>query len=154
MRAPIVDFDDLEIAPADGFTAAPLPRRLRHVPLAALAKVYNDFQTRASASRVPGRAIAPATSFQHVDDAADDAPVVHPRDASHIRRQMGLVPLPLSIAQSEKVCAKSTIPDESALDEIGIVRPPRRIRRVLTWSMLRDGTPGIPILYESATIRL
>jgi hypothetical protein len=31
-------------------------------------------------------------------DAADHAAVVHPLDASHIRRQMGFDPLPLLIA--------------------------------------------------------
>jgi pilus assembly protein Flp/PilA len=51
-----------------------------------------------------GWAIAPATTaFQHMHNATDDAPIVHPFDASHIRRQMRLDPLPLLIAQPKQV---------------------------------------------------
>jgi len=47
-----------------------------------------------------GRAVAPATAaFQYVHDAADDAAIVDPFDASHVRRQMTFDPLPLLIAQ-------------------------------------------------------
>ena len=36
-------------------------------------------------------------------DPADDPPIVHTRDTSHIGRQMRLDPLPLLIAQPEQV---------------------------------------------------
>jgi hypothetical protein len=48
-------------------------------------------------------------------NAADDAPIVHPFDASHIPRQMRLDPLPLLIAQPKQVPPHD--PD-----------PPKRIR--------------------------
>jgi hypothetical protein len=57
------------------------------------------------------RAIAPAaTAFQHMDDAADDTPVIRSLDTSHISRQMRLDPLPLLIAQPEKVLAHDPNP--------------------------------------------
>src|SRR5262245_6213806 len=58
-----------------------------------------------------------ATAFQHMDDAADDAPVIRSLDTSHIRRQMRLDPLPLLIAQPEKVLAHDP-------------NPPNRIRHL------------------------
>ena len=55
---------------------------------------------------VLGRTIAPETAaFQHVHDAADHAAVVHPLDASYIRRQMRLNPRPLLIVQPKQVPA-------------------------------------------------
>jgi hypothetical protein len=36
-------------------------------------------------------------------DAANDAPIVRSLNTSHIRRQMGLNPIPLLIAQPKKV---------------------------------------------------
>jgi hypothetical protein len=40
-----------------------------------------------------------------MDDAADDAPVVHPRNAAHVGRQMRLDPSPLRFAQPEQMPA-------------------------------------------------
>jgi hypothetical protein len=65
-----------------------------------------------------GWTIAPAaTAFQHMHNAADDAPIVHSLDTSHIRWQMGLDALPLLIAQPKQVPPHD--PD-----------PPKRIRSV------------------------
>ena len=51
-----------------------------------------------------GRAIGPAAAaFQYVHDATDDAPIVCPLNASHIRRHTRLNPLPLLIAQPKQV---------------------------------------------------
>jgi hypothetical protein len=50
-------------------------------------------------------------------DATDDAPIVCPLDASHIRRQMRLNPLPLLIAQPKQVLPHG--PD-----------PPKRIKYI------------------------
>ena len=58
-----------------------------------------------------GRAIAPATAaFQHMHDAADDAPVVRPLDAPNIRRQMRFDPYPLLVAQPKQVPAHNPDP--------------------------------------------
>src|SRR6516165_3320653 len=63
-----------------------------------------------------GRAIAPAaTALQHMHDATDDAPIVNPLDASHVRRQTRPNALPLLIAQPKQVPPHD--PD-----------PPKRIR--------------------------
>ena len=43
------------------------------------------------------------TGFQHVNDPADDAPVVHPRLAARVGRKMRLKPRKLSIAQPEMI---------------------------------------------------
>jgi hypothetical protein len=52
------------------------------------------------------RAIAPATAaFQYLHDAADDAPVVHPRNPADIRGQERLDPLPLRVAQPKQIPA-------------------------------------------------
>jgi hypothetical protein len=40
-----------------------------------------------------------------MDDAADHAPVIHPRLAPHIARQMRLDPLPLTLTQPKQVLA-------------------------------------------------
>jgi hypothetical protein len=46
------------------------------------------------------RAIAPATpALEHVHDTADDAPIIRPLDATHIRWQMRFDPTPLLITQ-------------------------------------------------------
>ena len=67
-----------------------------------------------------GRAIAPAApALQHMHDATDNAPIVCTLDASHIRRQTRLNPLPLLIAQPKQVLPHG--PD-----------PPKRIR--YTWN--------------------
>jgi hypothetical protein len=51
-----------------------------------------------------GWTIAPAaTAFQHMHNAADNAPIVHSLDTSHIRWQMGLDALPLLIAQPKQI---------------------------------------------------
>jgi hypothetical protein len=55
-----------------------------------------------------------------VHDAADDAAVVHPLDAPHIRRQVKLNPLPLLIAQPKQIPARDPNPF------------PKRIRIVLS----------------------
>jgi hypothetical protein len=65
-----------------------------------------------------GRTIAPAaTAFQHMHNAADNAPIVHSLDTSRIRWQMGLDALPLLNAQPKQI--PSHDPD-----------PPKRIRSV------------------------
>jgi hypothetical protein len=40
-----------------------------------------------------------------MDDTADHTPVIHPRFAPHIARQMRLDPLPLAITQPKQVLA-------------------------------------------------
>ena len=58
-----------------------------------------------------GRAIAPATAaFQHMHDAADDAPIIRPRNAPYIRRQLRFDPLPLLIAQPKQFLRTIPIP--------------------------------------------
>ncbi len=57
------------------------------------------------------RAIAPPTAtFQHLHDAANDAAIIHPRDAPYIRRQVRLDPTPLLIAQPKQVLAHDPDP--------------------------------------------
>src|SRR6478735_1460982 len=52
------------------------------------------------------RAITPAAAaLEHMHDAADHAPVVCSLDAAHVRRQVGLDPTPLLIAQPKQVLA-------------------------------------------------
>jgi len=47
-----------------------------------------------------GRAIAPAAAtFQHMNDAANDAAIIRALDTTDIRRQMRLDPPPLLVAQ-------------------------------------------------------
>ena len=47
-----------------------------------------------------GRTIAPATAApENLHNTADDAPVIRPFDATHIRRQMPFDPLPLLVAE-------------------------------------------------------
>gem|GEM_PF-3778167 len=51
-----------------------------------------------------GRAIAPAaTAFQHVHDPTDDAAIVHPLDATRIRRQVRFDPALLLTAQPKRL---------------------------------------------------
>jgi hypothetical protein len=47
-----------------------------------------------------------------MDDAADDAPVIRSLDTSHICRQIRFDPLPLLIAQPEKVLAHDPNPPD------------------------------------------
>jgi hypothetical protein len=55
-------------------------------------------------------------------NAADDAPIVHPFDASHIPRQMRLDPLPLLIAQPKQVPPHDPDPpNESGHMESGLL---------------------------------
>ena len=72
-----------------------------------------------------GRAITPAaTALQHMDDAADDAPIVRSLDTSNIGRQMRLDPLPLLIAQPKQVLAHDPDPpNESSPYGIRIALP-------------------------------
>jgi len=51
-----------------------------------------------------------APRFQDVHDAADDPPVVHPRLASGVRRQVRLKPRELIVCQPEKVIGHSEAP--------------------------------------------
>ena len=68
-----------------------------------------------------GWAIAPAAAaFQHMHDAADDAPIVRSFDPSYIRRQTRLDPPPLLIAQPEKVPAHHPDPPPNESDPHGI----------------------------------
>jgi len=58
-----------------------------------------------------GWTITPATAaFQNVHDAADDAPIVGPLDASHIRWQMRFDPTPLLVAQPKQIPAHDPNP--------------------------------------------
>jgi hypothetical protein len=73
-----------------------------------------------------GRAVAPATAtFQHVHDAADDAAIVRPLDAPHIRRQLRFDPIPLLIAQPKQAPAHD--PDPLPKNESGSYCSTRRI---------------------------
>jgi hypothetical protein len=52
------------------------------------------------------RAITPPTAaLEHMHDPADDAPIVCPLHATHVRRQMRLDPRPLFVAQPEQIPA-------------------------------------------------
>ena len=51
-----------------------------------------------------GRRIDPASArFEHMNDAADDAPVVNARLAARVRRQVGLDPGKLRVRQPEEI---------------------------------------------------
>ena len=57
------------------------------------------------------RAIAPATAaFQYVHDATDHLAIIRALDTAHIRRQMGLDPLSLLIAEPKKIPAHDPDP--------------------------------------------
>jgi hypothetical protein len=77
---------------------------------------------------VLGRTIAPAaTALQHMDNAADDTPVVYSLDASHVRRQMRLDPPPLLIARPKKIPAHAPRPpNESSPYGIRTALPPQQ----------------------------
>jgi len=52
------------------------------------------------------RTITPsAAALQHMQDAADHAPIIHPILAPHVRRQQRPDPLPLLVAQPEQVAS-------------------------------------------------
>jgi len=58
-----------------------------------------------------GWTIAPAaTAFEYMHDAADNPPIVHSINPSHIRRQMKLDLLPLLIAQPKQILAHDPDP--------------------------------------------
>src|SRR5262249_18677655 len=58
-----------------------------------------------------GWTIAPAaTAFEYMHDAADNLPIVHSINPSHIRRQMRLDPLPLLTTQPKQVLAHDPDP--------------------------------------------
>jgi uncharacterized protein len=60
-------------------------------------------------------------------DATDNAPIVCTLDASHIRRQMRLNPLPLLIAQPKQVLPHGPDPqNESSTYGIRIALPPQQ----------------------------
>ena len=75
-----------------------------------------------------GRAIAPAAAaFQHMHDAADDAPIVRSLHASNVRRQVWLDPFPLLVTQPKQVLAHvPDAPNESNPYGIRIVVPPQQ----------------------------
>jgi hypothetical protein len=58
-----------------------------------------------------GRAIAPAAAaLEHTHDPADNAAIIHPLDAPHVRRQVSFNPLPLFIAQPKPIPAHNPNP--------------------------------------------
>jgi len=58
-----------------------------------------------------GRAVAPATAtFQDLHDAANDAPIILPFDASHVRRQVRFDPFPLLVAQPKEIASHDPDP--------------------------------------------
>jgi hypothetical protein len=60
-------------------------------------------------------------------DAANDAPIIRPLNASHTCRQMGLNPIPLLIAQPKEVRPHDPDPsNESGLYGIRIVLSPQQ----------------------------
>jgi len=64
------------------------------------------------------RAIAPApTRLQHVNDAADDAPIVVPLRPGQSRRQMRLDTCPLPIIQPKQTIAHSLAPESTPRQE-------------------------------------
>ena len=64
------------------------------------------------------RAVAPAAAaLEHMNDAANDPAVVHPLNATYIRRQTGCDPLPLLIVQPKQVLAHD--PDPPSKNESG-----------------------------------
>jgi hypothetical protein len=53
---------------------------------------------------IDGRRIAPATAgFEHMNNPADDAPIIHSRFATRISRQIRLKPRELSCAQPKTI---------------------------------------------------
>ena len=65
-----------------------------------------------------GRAIAPAAAaFQDMHDAADDAPIILPLDATHVRRQVNFNPFPLLVAEPKKIASHD--PDPIQKNESG-----------------------------------
>src|SRR5450755_4414410 len=94
-------------------------RRLTAIPGELPEQVFPDATPRpAHKAIIDGRwrtigfrAIAPAaTALEHMHDTADDAPVVHSLDATHIRRQLRLNPRPLLITQPEQLPAHQSFP--------------------------------------------
>src|SRR5262249_3017537 len=79
------------------FTKQPFPY--------ATARPTNEAVVEARVWPVHLRAVGPAaTTFQHMNDSADDPAVVHALDASYVFRQMRLDTLPLLIVQPKEVC--------------------------------------------------
>jgi hypothetical protein len=90
-------------------------RRVDHLRVcsAALAgklseQIFPDAATRPTREAIVYRCVWPvsfgtigpaAAAFQHMHNAADDAAIVFPLDASHIRRQVRFDLLPLLVAQ-------------------------------------------------------
>ena len=63
-----------------------------------------------------GWAIAPAAAaFQHMHDAADDAPIVRSFDPSHIRRQTRLDPPPLLMLNQKRFLRIIPIPQTNQI---------------------------------------
>jgi hypothetical protein len=80
-------------------------RAEKSFPDSALCPTYETVVDRCGRA-ILGWAIAPATTaLQHVQDATDDAAVVHPLDPPNIRREMRFDLLPLLIVQPKKVPA-------------------------------------------------
>jgi len=103
--------------------------RQSHAVLAAIGQGFEDgspapaFRPAIEAivdSRVRtilGRAIAPAsTTLQHMDDAADDPPIVISFGSGQVRRQMRRNACPLPVIQPKQPCAhrKPPVPNRSA----------------------------------------
>jgi len=73
-----------------------------------------------------GRAVAPATAtFQDLHDAANDAPIILPFDASHVRRQVRFDPFPLLVAQPKEIASHDPDPFKK---RIRIVLSARKIK--------------------------
>jgi hypothetical protein len=64
------------------------------------------------------RTIAPSrTRLQHVNDAADDAPIVVPLRSRQPRRQMRFDPRPLPVIQPEQTLTHSLAPESTQARE-------------------------------------
>jgi hypothetical protein len=123
--------------PAPPFSAAGGAMRLdrggvdrqRHTMLAAVGQGFED-RPPASAfgpaieaivdgciGAIVGRATSPASAaLEHMNDAADDPPIVIPFGSGQVRRQVRRNACPLPVIQPKQSCAhrKSPVPNRSA----------------------------------------
>lgn len=97
--------------------------RQGHAVLAAIGQGFED-RPPASAFRpaikaivdgrvgtILGRAVAPAgTALKHMDDAADDPPIVISVGSGQIRRQVWRNACPLPVIQPKQPCAHQSLP--------------------------------------------
>ena len=74
---------------------------------------------------VLARAVAPAASrLQHMDDAADDTPVVIPRRTRQVPRKMGLDTPPLLVVQPKQTRTHSLAPYSllGTMNHVAVIR--------------------------------